>query len=191
MLGSFVGRRAELAVLRARRDQVMSGYPQVVLVQGAPGIGKTWLVDHFLGELAGLNVLRASGEELESHLTYGVVKQLLRAADVPLAGSAGAAVADPVTMGVRLLDMLGEIHDAGPVTIVVDDARWADPLSLKALLLALRRLHSDQVLTLFTARDREGQPRRRRAAAAGGTAVRPGPAAAGRWSPWLMFRQCG
>ena len=75
----FVGRQMELAVLRARLADALAGRPQIVQIQGPAGIGKTALVDHFLGE-AGAGqppvVIRASGEETEQLLAYGVVEQL-------------------------------------------------------------------------------------------------------------------
>ncbi len=47
MLTPFVGRDAELALLMARWAQVQSGWGQVVLISGEPGIGKSRLVREF------------------------------------------------------------------------------------------------------------------------------------------------
>jgi len=73
-MAPFVGRQMELAVLRARLADALAGRPQIVQIQGPAGIGKTALVDHFLGE-AGDGpqpvVIRASGEETEELLAYG------------------------------------------------------------------------------------------------------------------------
>ncbi len=57
----FVGRQRELAVLaelaaRARADQ-----PQVVLVEGEAGMGKSSLLARFVPAAGGTAVLRASG----------------------------------------------------------------------------------------------------------------------------------
>ena len=54
--------------------------------------------------------------------------------------------------GSRLLDALGELQADGPVIVVVDDVQWADALSLRALLFAVRRLVSDHVLVLLAVR---------------------------------------
>jgi tetratricopeptide (TPR) repeat protein len=47
----FVGRTAELAVLRDAFEQVRSGRTAVVLIDGHSGLGKTALVRHFLDEV--------------------------------------------------------------------------------------------------------------------------------------------
>ena len=66
---AFVGRQPELAVLRARLSDALAGRPQIVQIQGPPGIGKTALLDEFLTEVAESRpapvVIRASGEETE------------------------------------------------------------------------------------------------------------------------------
>ena len=46
----FVGRRAELALLRDRLAAAVRTSPPVVQVEGPPGIGKTALVERFLAE---------------------------------------------------------------------------------------------------------------------------------------------
>ena len=163
----FVGRQPELAALRARLDAALSGQPQVVRIEGPAGIGKTALIEHFLrvpGVVPSPVVLRASGEETESLLAYGVVEQLARAAGAPGAGLLGAVpgdapnpVHDPVTVGSRILELLDRL-DGGAgagsgVVLVVDDVHWADLSSVQALVFALRRLVADPVLTLLAVRD--------------------------------------
>ncbi len=101
-------------------------------------------------------MLRASGEEAETLLAYGVLDQLARSAGP--AGKALAAVsahpsAEPFLAGSRLLELLGELESAGPVLLVVDDLHWADQPSVRALVFALRRLVADQVLVLLAVRD--------------------------------------
>ena len=73
----FVGRTAELAALREVLGDVRSGQPQTVLITGPAGIGKTSLVDQFLLEVDA-TVLRASGEQWEALVAFGVIDQLLR-----------------------------------------------------------------------------------------------------------------
>ena len=128
-------------------------------------------------------MIRASGEETESVLTYGVVDQICRsAADLrlpatvdtePVAVAAGALraelgrrrqdrVGDPVLVGTLLLDLLDAL-DGNGLVLVIDDAHWADRPSLQALTFALRRLVADRVLAALAVRDTDllesaGQP---------------------------------
>jgi len=50
--------------------EARSGRPQVVLVAGPAGIGKTSLIDQFLLGLDGARVLRASGEQWEALVAF-------------------------------------------------------------------------------------------------------------------------
>ena len=72
----FVGRAAELGVLQAAVESARARSPQVVLVEGDAGIGKTMLLRHFLDALTGVVVVRASGEEVEAALPFGVLDGL-------------------------------------------------------------------------------------------------------------------
>src|SRR6476646_1194953 len=48
MASALIGRRAELAWLRARVDLALGGFPHLVLVEGESGIGKTRLAQEAL-----------------------------------------------------------------------------------------------------------------------------------------------
>jgi len=153
----FVGRHDELAQLRMAFGDVEACHPRLVLIVSPAGMGKTALVDRFIGTLDPLRVLRASGDENETALHYGVVEQL-----VGLLATSTAALADadraephpePFQVGARLLEAVGQLEDDAPVVIVVEDTHWADPLSLQAVTFFLRRLRFDRVLTVLTARD--------------------------------------
>jgi DNA-binding CsgD family transcriptional regulator len=152
----FVGRVAELAVLRAALADVTARRPRVVQVEGPAGVGKTALIERFLTEPGSERpptLLRAGGEEAEMLFAYGVVEQLGRSAGLDPTTVVGAAdsVDDPVTVGTRLLRLLD--HGDEPIVVVVDDAHWADRPSLSALLFALRRLVADPVLVVIGVRD--------------------------------------
>ena len=75
--GIFVGRAGELAVLEAAAAAARRGQPQVVLVEGEGGAGKSSLLARFAAGLVGAAVLRAGGDEAELLLPYGVVGQLV------------------------------------------------------------------------------------------------------------------
>lgn len=158
---AFVGREEELVLLRTALDEVGAGNPRVVLLEGAPGMGKTALLQRFLADTPGLRVLRAGGEQEEHLLSYGVAEQLARSALVPLGddlaslGRAASHSPETFTVGAALVDLLGSLAEHGPVAVVVDDAQWADRPSMLALLFALRRLQADRVLALIATRDED------------------------------------
>jgi ATP/maltotriose-dependent transcriptional regulator MalT len=160
---AFVGRQAELSALRALLGDARAGRPRIALIQGEAGMGKSALLAHFTDSIRLIpppTVLWASGEETEELLAYGVVEQLARTAYPTAAGGIRELLSadhpgpleDPVTVGTRLLELIGGLAGA-PVLVVLDDAHWADRPSLQALIFALRRLTADEVLTLIAVRD--------------------------------------
>ena len=113
----FVGRRAELGALQEELEHVLAGRPRVVLVEGAAGIGKTVLIERFLASVDDVTVLRASGDESERDLPFGVLEQLLRRAGDPV-----ELGGDHVAAGAHLLERLGALDDGLPLAVVIDDA---------------------------------------------------------------------
>ena len=154
--GVFVGRAGELAVLEAAAAAARTGQPKVVLVEGEGGIGKSALLARFASGLAGATVLRASGDEAELLLPYGMVGQLLASARGAGGGPPGLLTAelsdgvDPLAVGADLVAWFGQFR--GMVLAIIDDLQWADGPSARALLFAVRRLHADPVLVVLSAR---------------------------------------
>ena len=143
--GLLVGRVAELDVLEAAAAAARNGQPTLVLVEGEAGIGKSTLLAWFAARLAGATVLRASGDEAELWLPYGIVGQLM--------ASELSEEVDPLVVGGQLVVWLGQLcRRRGMVLTVIDDLQWADGPSARALLFAVRRLHADQVLVVVSAR---------------------------------------
>jgi DNA-binding CsgD family transcriptional regulator/tetratricopeptide (TPR) repeat protein len=162
----FVGRTDELAILDAEMQAVRAGQPRVVLVEGEAGAGKSSLMARFLMRHPDVCLLRASGDETEMLLDWGVTDQLLASA-----GSVAGSVAGegsgragptrqkddgPLAVGAQLVAVLGDLQIRDRVVLVmVDDLHWCDHLSAQALLFALRRMQADRVLGLATARPGE------------------------------------
>src|SRR5688500_2231918 len=77
---SLFERDAELSALAAAAEDALRGEGRLVVVEGPAGIGKTRLLraarEH---AAAGHNArtLAARGTELEAHVAFGVVRQLL------------------------------------------------------------------------------------------------------------------
>ncbi|MEV0383486.1 AAA family ATPase [Nonomuraea sp. NPDC050643] len=150
----FVGRTAELALLRAELRAAGGGSARRVVVEGPEGIGKTALINHALGGEAGARVLAVSGEESERELPFGVVRQV--AAEAALLGlerTGPVGEVDPCAAGQAVCDVIGELQGRGPLAVLIDDAQWADRPSLRALGYVLRRVRAGRVLMLVACRD--------------------------------------
>lgn len=151
----LVGRDAELVRLEQAMAEAAAGRPQVVLVDGPGGIGKTALLRAFVdGGAAQGTVIWAAGDASERTVTFGLVDQLARRASAE-GRSVPVLAEDPgqyTTVGLTLLEAVGRLQREGPVVLIVDDAQWVDPSSLRALLFATRRLVADTVLVVFAAR---------------------------------------
>jgi DNA-binding CsgD family transcriptional regulator len=156
--GDFVGRTGELARLAELATKVRAGQHQTAVLQGAPGIGKSSLVRHFVSELTDFIVLSATGDPAESQLDLGLIDQLLAQTpadirDRTLSLSMGTpAGANPLAIGSQLLELLGELQQRSPVALVIDDIQWADHSSLQALRFLLRRMWVEQFLVVLVTR---------------------------------------
>jgi hypothetical protein len=121
----FVGRVSELSVLDAEMRAVLAGRPRVVLVEGEAGIGKSSLLSRFVFEHRDVCVLRASGDEAEMLLDWGLADQLLAGAGPAAAeGSSQAGVArgkdaDAMAVGAQLVAVLGDLQADDRVVVVV------------------------------------------------------------------------
>src|SRR3954447_9117615 len=144
-MSTFVGREAELAALRAAHTEAATVQPRTVILEGAPGVGKTSLLQAFVAELDADSVLTASGDEAEAFLRFGVLQQLLDRRN---------RWADPFAAGADVLEFLNESGHT-PTVFVIDDAHIADADSLIALTFALRRLRADPVMALLAVRTEE------------------------------------
>ena len=145
----FVGREAELCVLRDAFGDASAGQPQVVIVEGEAGIGKTTLVERFVSDLPTSRLLKASGDESESHVPFAMADQLLRAQ-----GSASDALGSGrhVAIGLELLELISSDPEDGPCVVFGDDAHLIDPESLRALLFAARRLVASRAVVVLVVR---------------------------------------
>lgn len=155
--GVFVGRKAELVLVVDGLAAARAAHPQIIAIEGEPGIGKTAFLRQCRDRAEGFVVLEGSGEESETSLDLGVVSQLMSrapspaSADEPHLAVAGSS-ASPFAVGAAVLAAVGSLQDDGPVLIVVDDAHWIDAASAAALLFALRRLCADRVCALIATR---------------------------------------
>ncbi|MFI6094966.1 AAA family ATPase [Lentzea sp. NPDC051213] len=156
--------------------RALTGDGQVLLIEGAPGIGKTTLLAELRGRArgGGMTVLAARGGELERGFGFGIVRQLLEAQvagatederDRLLAGA--ARLATPVFTAADVQENSGDVTYAtlhglywlvanlaerAPLVLSVDDAHWADAPSLRFLDHLAHRLDGLPVIIALTAR---------------------------------------
>ena len=175
-------RARELALIGDRLQRAYHDEGGALVVEGQAGSGKTALLAAARAAAAqqGFRVLRARGAELERGFAYGVVRQLVepllaeaspeeRAALLHGAagmaaqvlglaapgddGAAAPAAPDPGFAALHGLYWLcANLASERPVTLVVDDAHWADTTSLRFLAFLLPRLEELPVAVLLGAR---------------------------------------
>ena len=143
----FVGRSAELSVLRTLMAGVATGRGGAVWVEGEPGIGKSALVREGLAGAAeaGCAVFFGAGDRSRQGFPLGVMLDCLevdgRASDPAraqimrvLRGEGTAGVVPTGNPAVAAAELVCELVDrlcaVSPVVIVIDDIHWADEVSV-------------------------------------------------------------
>ena len=164
----LVGRQAErLRLEKALEDTVKERCERVVLVTGPPGLGKSRLLDEFVGRARGRGgtVLEGRAFEAEAGRPFGPWIDALR--QLP-AGTAGPALgADLGALfpelaredGVprsrdRLFGAVLELvaEHASPVVLALDDVQWLDVASAELLHYVARMSRHRPLLVALTAR---------------------------------------
>ncbi|MFF5858156.1 AAA family ATPase [Streptomyces sp. NPDC012751] len=165
-----LGRAAELSRLDGLLGAVDGTGPQVLVLVGEPGAGKSTLVDWTAerGRARGLRTLRVRGSEEEAGLGLSGIHQLLH----PLlpgdtlpaprrevldrafgpAGQGPAALAQ-LSLCVSVLALLDDAAARRPLLLLVDDAQWLDLGSVDVLGFLARRLEGRPVVLLLAARE--------------------------------------
>jgi DNA-binding NarL/FixJ family response regulator len=144
--GTFVGRTAELAVLDQLTTRWDGGGPVAALLLGSPGVGKTRLLSEFLADARDVRQLATAGYEPERQVPLACLRPCLK--ELTTVPTYGAVLDDLVFAGdattqtpesVRLFEAAHQAVAAlGPVLLVVDDAQWADPVSLALVHYVVR-----------------------------------------------------
>lgn len=166
-------REGELEAIDALLTASAAGVGAALLLEGAAGMGKSALLRDAQAKAAarGHIVLRAAGSPLESTLPFGVAIGLLGAyvhaeGDDRLRGAAALAAPlfQPSTGREDVKDdhvlslfhglhwLLAGLGAQAPVLAVVDDAHWADDLSLRFVHYLLQRIDELPVAVLVAAR---------------------------------------
>ncbi|HLM08557.1 MAG TPA: AAA family ATPase [Thermoleophilaceae bacterium] len=205
---SLVERDAELSALTAAAERGAAGDGQLVVIEGLAGIGKTRLLQHVrsaFADVAGARALSARGTELETHVAFGVVRQLLEPLVFELTedereelftGAASLARA-VLTVGTAVdepseADRYSQINGLfwlastlareRPLALVVDDVQWADEPSIEFLGFVARRIEGLPVLLAVATRPVKESPGHLAATLVtdpGATVLRPAPLSGG------------
>ena len=163
----FVGRAAELTLLKEAAARAAAGTLRVALVSGEPGAGKSTLAEELAGSLAGWDVVWGRCPEVEGAPPLYPWSQVVR--DLP--GEAGPALApllddhapllegDTATQRFRLHRAVGarlrEAATSRPLLVVLDDLHRADDETLALLVDVLPELADAPLLVLGTYRSAE------------------------------------
>ncbi|HEY1273263.1 MAG TPA: AAA family ATPase [Thermoleophilaceae bacterium] len=169
----LVERERELEALRRLTAAAREGAGGALVIEGAPGIGKSSLLAAACDALGDLRVVGARGGRLERELPFGIVRQLLEPvltgaaeeereallagaaalAEPVLRAPAGDGAAEPAFSALHGLYWL-TVNLAGrcPLCIAVDDVQWADVASLRWLVYLVRRLEGVPLALLMATR---------------------------------------
>lgn len=159
----LIGRAEEVAQLARSVELAVSRKgSEVVLVTGAPGIGKSRLLDELERciQAVGGRCLRGRAFEAEMLRPFGFWIDALRglsegdlppaihAALVPLmrAGAGEVVAGDRDSLFDAVANGLSNLSGAGPVAVLVDDLHWIEASSAALLHYAMRELAEKPVL---------------------------------------------
>jgi DNA-binding SARP family transcriptional activator len=173
----LVGRQSELNALRAAWRLAAGGRPQLMLLTGDAGIGKTRLVEEFARGLhrGESSVVGARCYAAEAALAYAPVAALLRGdllrpsvAELAPAWRRELATLLPELQGeevppaseawrrTRLFEAIARAFaSVQPLLLVLDDLHWCDPDTLAWLHFLLRFDANARLLIVATARGHE------------------------------------
>ena len=176
MLGKLRGREAEARSIDDFLARAAAA-PAMLVLSGAPGIGKTalWQAGLERARARGARVLSHRAVEAEAVLSFAGISELLAGivaevlpslgdlrrraleAALLLEGAGDRAAPEPRAVGLAVLDSLRALSAEAPVVVAVDDFQWLDTASARTLLFALRRLGSEPIGALMTTRPGAGE----------------------------------
>jgi diguanylate cyclase (GGDEF)-like protein/putative nucleotidyltransferase with HDIG domain len=174
----FVGRTAEMRALVTALDQSVQGMPQVQIVVGEAGVGKSTLLRQLLPEarLRGATMVTGRALETESQAPYGPWADVILALRdqglapprpwpmlerlVPgLAASTATPAPIDAAQGHHLTqEIVAFVRGASalqPIGLVLEDMHWADAASWDVFDHLLAQLGTDRVFVALTVRSEE------------------------------------
>ena len=156
----LLGREQELAEILSAWRQVRPGRLALVMIEAAPGGGKTRLVEEVIARAAldGGVCIATRAVPADHHQDMSGMVALARGGllDAPgVAATSPAALAaiarEASGLGTAVIEALKAVSAEQPVLLALDDAQWLDDASLGALETMLRDLAKAPVLILLAA----------------------------------------
>ena len=166
--GSVIrGRDDERATLNELLERARAGRSGVLALRGAPGIGKSALLEYVVSVAPDMSVLSAAGIESEMELPFAGLHQLCapllgdlsrlpapqRAALQTIFGLSDGPAPDRLLVGLSVLSLLADAAEKQPILCTVDDAQWLDEASALAFSFVARRLLAEPIVMLFATRE--------------------------------------
>ena len=180
----LVGRDAPLAKAQAALHQAEGGSGQLVAILGETGIGKSRLVEELIAHAAQAKwrILLGRAYESDQILLFGPFVDAFRADELvrdaavmealgpvwrtelstllPQFAAMPGAPRPPEQVDYRRLfeciaQLLQQLSAREPLLIVLEDLHWADELSLRLLAFLGRRVQTERILIVLTAREEE------------------------------------
>src|SRR5580658_2571176 len=153
---TLLERDEAIGTIEAALEGVAHEHGAMLLLHGAPGIGKTSLLEFGLRAArdAGFKVGTAAGSPMEAELPFGLLGQAI----VALGGSDVEDVVDLARLGgqparfFRTFRWLDQQARETPLVLALDDLHWGDRDSLELIAFLARRLAGTRILVLGSLR---------------------------------------
>ncbi len=144
----FTGRVSEAAMVHAAVMSVSRGTGGFLWLEGEQGIGKTTLLNEALGDVRGCQLAWATADELGQMVPLRALVNGLAITGLspdPRRAALAAVVQqlEPLSIGQDLegaeaavegvIALIGQLCADGPLTVVVDQLHWLDPVSWRVL----------------------------------------------------------
>lgn len=120
------------------------GHPTVIVVEGAPGAGKSTVLGHIASRAAGYSIRSAEGDDGDTGSPFRTLERW----GVAVARAADGSTPSPFVVAQHLRDLVDDLSGGGPVLLQLDDLQWADPESVQALTWLLERVAGDRLLVV-------------------------------------------
>lgn len=171
----LVGRESELSILVDAYEAATDRRPQIVIIEGDAGVGKSRLLTEFLGHVRARGGLPLVGRcaDVEGGLPFGPIVEALR--DLISASGVEDLPADTRLLGVMLPELGTEasevsqtalFHAIGrvlagadrPVVLVMEDGHWSDVSTREVTKFLADRFVDDPIAMVLSVRSDEADP---------------------------------